>query len=314
MLPRLAYRFYRLRRLLVVALIPPLLVWAGIFVLQGPVAYALLPIPLVLIPAHLARYPNAFTETLALSLTLCVVLGLAGTIGPDVGLGGLAIRILGLGVLGLVILMALFGPLSIALMAGPQRSFIARARQHSTLDPATLRARITHYPGRADDSVTCGPLDADRMFEITLHHSVSDWWEPDDVPKELAKEVAAAVDAPHDAPFEIKLSGCIIDQTEAEHHLVTVDTSTGETSATRFVFAPTPQGTTVTLEEHSSPMPLGLRFGYWLQDYLADYLLDEVDRAEGRKSHTNRFAGQRQFVVDLAMVIAGWAGPDEKAL
>lgn len=290
MLHVMSYRLFRLRRLVAAGLTPPLLVWLLVYAAKGPVAMALLPLALLPVPAHVLRYPNAWMETLALSFTVASLLGLAATIGPDVSLFGLAFRLLGLAVLGLVCLAVLSLGIMALLGLGRARSFTTRSRRFSRLDPESLRSRITLFPGRSDPKVTCGPANADGMFDITLHHLLPGSFEE-------------GTDS--EAPFDIKLMGLIVDQSDTHHDLISIDPDTQDTTATRFHFEPTEGGTYVTLEERAVPLPFGYRAGYWLQDYLADYLTDEIERAEERTPVANRFASQEHLIFELAGAVFG---------
>ncbi len=87
--------------------------------------------------------------------------------------------------------------------------------------------------------------------------------------------------------------------TPERHEVVAHDGD--EVSVSCHEFAPTRGGgSRVVLSERSGQMPLGVRVGFWLQDYLADHLTDEIDRAEGRAARANRDQKHAQLVVDIA--------------
>ncbi|MBY4895193.1 hypothetical protein KUL25_20720 [Rhodobacteraceae bacterium N5(2021)] len=102
----LLYRLFRLRRLICVAILLPMLSVAIVYLLKGPVALALAPIAVLVPVAHVLWYPNARMETLPVSISLSFVLILGGMIGPDVGLVGLALRLAGIAVLGGLLVLA----------------------------------------------------------------------------------------------------------------------------------------------------------------------------------------------------------------
>ncbi|MEL6167967.1 MAG: hypothetical protein AAFR35_04705 [Pseudomonadota bacterium] len=296
------YRFYRLRRLLVAVVVPPALVVLIIAALKGPAAFALLPLALGIPVWHAVRYPTSWLESVAISVTLAIVLAISGTIGPDVGLIGLMLRLVGLGILAFGLFLGLSLVLSDLLVRGPEQEITARATRRSSLDPETLKARITLYPGRADDMVICGSPDGDGMFPITLKHRMSVLSDEDTtLDAAYADDPTVTVGGPEDpGMFDINLFGVVITSDATTHEVMSIEDGGDVPSVTRYLFKPLKRGTRVTIEERGAPMSLGMRIGFWLQDYIADYLTDEVDRAEGREKRANRFQVQDQFLVDLA--------------
>ena len=302
------YRLYRLRRLLVVAAVPPLLVWLVIFALKGPAAWALLPFALLPTTLHVLRYPNIWNETMAVSVTTVVVLALAGTISANVGIAGLALRVAGLGLLAFLVFMVAVAVLPFKLMGGPEskRTYSARATSH--LDVPTLKERITYYPGRKDERVECGPEREDGVFEITLKHRMvafdcgmgqisAEDLEDDE---ELQDFVLPEPDENGEIPFDITMYAVVLQSTEDCHDVVFIEEGSKETTTTRHRFRAGRKGTHVELTETGAPMSTGMHFGFWVQDYMADHLTDEIARAEGRDSPANRFQSQGQLVVDIA--------------
>ena len=277
----LIYRLYRLRRLIFVTVALPVAVVAGLWALKGTAALAFLPLAVLGPLFHVLKYPKAAAESVAVSLTLTLLLALAGTIGPDVALAGLALRILGLGVLGVVLFLSLSMGLSAAMFAGPEKEFTARAHRKSRLDPQALKERITLYPGREDDRVVCGPARSDGVFPITMKHSMPDLSEAG------MEEV------------EVSLFGLILTDLPEQHEVISIPEEGEETSTTQYSFIEQRKGTRVEIAERSLPVPLGIRVGYWLEDYMADYLTDEVDRAEGREMRANRFQPHHQLMIDF---------------
>jgi hypothetical protein len=298
-----AYRIYRLRRLIVVAVALPVLVVAAIAVFKGPAAFVLLAIAVGAPVAHVLRYPTAWIETLAVSLALAALLALAGTIGPELGLGGLALRLAGLGAVGVVLLLACAAAVPMFLLCGAEIPVSARARRRSRLDPQTLKSAITLYPGRADGRVTCSEADEDGAFAVSIRY-------------EVPRPCAGAPDA-----AEIRLFAQVLSSSPGHHEVMSVeDDGVREAEAcapedepgagpeqaepaitvTRHTFTPLRRGTRVEMAEHGATMSRGLALGYWLQDYMADHLTDEIDRAEGRAPRANRAAPPEQLMFDLA--------------
>ncbi len=306
---RVAYRLYRLRRLIVFAAIPPLLVWLAIFALKGPAAWALLPLAVLPTTLHVVRYPSVWFETMAVSVTTVVVLGLAGTISGDVGPVGLVFRTLGLAVVAFLVFMVAVSVLPGWLSGGPESVRSYRVRRWSRLDAATLKDRITLYPGRNDERAECGPAREDGIFEVTLKNRLAydDYWpdlptvdDPEDEDEDGAAFEKVTPDADGTIPFDITLYGIVLESTPERHDVVFVEDGVAQTSTTRHRFRKGRRGTRVELLERGTPMSRGNQLGFWLQDYAADGLFDDVCRAEGRARIAIRADAHRQLVMDIA--------------
>ena len=298
----LMYRLFRLRRLYLAAMILPALAVVLVSLFKGPIAFVFLIFAILLPLLHVIRYPNACTETLAVSATLTLLIGVAGTIGPDVGLLGLALRILGLAVLGFIGFFASSTLIPFALDLGPAKPVFAKARRSSALAAAELRKAITLYPGRIDDRVECGAADEKGVFPITLKHQAPSLEFLDDPESEVVEE-----------DFHIELFGVVLSSTDDSHEVVCMQDESEDTTTTKYTFVSRKNGTTVEIAEYGAPMSPGYAFCFWLQDYIADYLTDEVDRAEGHASRANRFHSQDQLLFDLARLFVGKPGGTEPA-
>lgn len=298
----LIYRLYRLRRLYLAAMVLPVLTVVLISLFKGPIAFVFLPFAILLPVLHALRYPTAGTETLAVSATLTLLVGVAGTIGPDLGIVGLAFRVLGLGVLGLIGFLAFSTLIPFALDVGPAKPLFAKARRHSSLTPDAVRKAITLYPGRIDDRVECGAADENGVFPITLKHKAPSLDFLEDPESEDVEEA-----------FHIELFGVVLSSSDESHEVVCMQDESEDTTTTKYTFTPTKKGTTVEIAEYGVPMSAGYAFCFWLQDYIADYLTDEVDRAEGRPPRANRFQSQDQLVFDIARLFVRKPGGTEPA-
>lgn len=308
----LFYRLYRLRRLIVVAMLLPLAVVGLIALFKGGAAMALIPFAVLVPLAHILRYPTSWMETIAVSLTLSCLLALAGFIGPDVGVVGLAFRILGLAALGFILFMVFVNVVSGFTGLGAERPMTIRTSRRSSLDAATLKERITLYPGRTDDKVICGEAGEDGVFEVTYKHQmpgIAEFvpnFEIEMTDEELAEvgmtraELDEMNESQASGNFDVVFKAIVVTSSADSHEVIAIQPETEETTATRYIFEAKKRGTVVTMEERAPPLAGGMRFGFWLQDYMADYLTDEIDRAEGRPQRANRFVEQGQLIVDIA--------------
>ncbi|MEM6636127.1 MAG: hypothetical protein AAF667_09570 [Pseudomonadota bacterium] len=287
------YRLFRLRRLIVFSVAIPILVVGLIAFFKGQAAMALVPLAVVPPLLHALRYPTAWMETVTVSVCMAVLLAFAGTIGADVGLLGLALRLVGLGILGAVLFIVLSLQILNLVSLGVARPFTARAVRRSSLTPEALRAAITLYPGREDDKVTCGPAAEDGLFPIRIRHSVP------------------ALEGDGIEDFDVDIFGIVLSETDETFELMSIPDGGEDTSLTQYRFTPVKGGTRVELAERGVPMTAGYQLGFWLQDYMADYLTDEIDRAEGRHVRANRFQIQDQLLTDVTRhFFGGLQGPD----
>lgn len=314
----LAYRLFRLRRLIAAAILLPALVVLLIAAAKGAAAFWLLPLAVGLPLAHALRYPTAWLETASVSLVVAALLALAGTIGPDVGLLGLALRIAGLGVLGFVLFMVAVATVPMILGLGEAKPVTAHARRWTKLSPQEAKARITLYPGRRDEKVTCGPRDEEGMFEIVIHHRMADCTEGGDHAFDVHlyatvletgpyhHEIMSIEAQPEPEDIADRLEAldpetrASIEEAIAEARAQAEAAPERSVSVSRHQFTPARGGTLVEVAERGVAMTAGMRLGFWLQDYFADHLTDELDRAEGRPPRANRFEGQSQMIVDIA--------------
>ncbi len=321
------YRLYRLRRLILVSAVPTLLAVLVVAAFKGPSALALLPIALGVPLAHLLRYPTAWTETIIVSLVTMAVLLLAGTIGAEVGLPGLALRIAGLALFGVVLFFVLTSRLSEALVAGPTVEHTSRARRWSSLPTDQLKAAITIYPGREDARVTCSAADEDGAFAVTIRQPMESLCgeEGETLDIEMFAQVLTSTEDVHEvmcveastaqedleAMFEeagAELEDELRDAIEA--YQAEAEDTPPAVCVSRHSFMPAKRGGTyVDVAETGAALTRGMRFGFWAQDYFADHLTDEVDRAEGRPPRSNRSTTQSQLIVDIAKLLMGRQTP-----
>lgn len=276
------YRLYRLRRLIALACLIPLSVVALAALVKGHAALALVPLAVLPPLVHALVFPKAWTETIAVSLTVAILVALAATIGSEVGPSGLALRILGLAALWALLFCLLTSQVQYLNKWGPPRSMVISASRWSYLDAESLKRAITLRPGRSDGFVTCGEANADGLFEIRFHHRMG-------VPTTDGVIASDAV-----------MHALVVTDTPEQFELLGIPEGTNDQGCTCWDFRSCQGGTMVTLSEYSFPMSGGLRLGFWLTDYMADYLTDEVDRAEGRPNRANRFQVYDHLIVAIA--------------
>ncbi len=297
----LLYRLYRLRRTLVFGIAPTVaLVWA--LSASSGQNYPYLAILAVLIPsAHVLRYPNNWTETLTVSLVTAICLALATTISPDLTFVSHAIRIFWLVFLWFVMFFILISPITELALRGATSDDPSHTVGHSRLPADTLRKTLTYYPGRSDDKVICGEADAEGRFPVTIRLTFAPPTFQDDPIPEMAD-----MGISQEGVMEC-YGHAVIHSTGPDHHNVFYYDEDGNVTASSYTFEDLGKnGTRITLQEAGTPMTAGDRFGMWVSDYLADYLTDCIDRAEGRAPRANRAFPHKQLVVELANILVPW--------
>jgi hypothetical protein len=280
----LIYRLYRLRRLIVAAVLPPLLVVLVIATVKPALALVLLPVAILGPLANVVFYPRVTGENLTVSLALALCLALVATIGPDIGIFGIILRLLGLVVLFALVLTLLSGRISGWLSGGEAQSIVVRAKARSKLAAEELRAGLCYFPGRSDPAVQCGPLDQKRQFAVV---------------KKLLMPIGSAKFA--GATMDIELTAAIVEQTPTSHE-VSVRLQDAEPddpwNTMRHEFEPLRRGTKVTYQE-TAIVSSREAWSMWLLDYHADYLAADIERAEGRSPRANYSFNTRLLLVDL---------------
>ena len=303
----LVYRMIRLWKVAVLGIVAPVLtVWAAsnYHNMDFPFLLALA----VLIPTiHALWYPGMWTETLTVSAILSFCLFLAAMMEPDLTTGAVLVRVFWLCVLALILFVVLVSPIAFIAMAGPTRVMTARATDRSPLDAETLRTAITLYPGKSDTMAICGPADDAGRFPVTLIMQ-----EVDAVKYEVLDCEAPEAAESHSQPDDDD-PGCtfhaVVNASGPESHEIFTYFSPDEIGVQRHLFKDLgAKGTEVTVEETGHHLTLGMKFGFWLTDYMADYLTHVLDMAEGRSPRANRAFPQKQLVIDAANLILPWLG------
>lgn len=296
---RLIYRVHRLRRLVVATSVAPVVLafvaFGGSDALGGLLLVVLALAPL----AHALIYPNAWMETVVVSLTVTSVLAFAAFFLTD---PALEIGVFGWAALGAFGVFQFLVGMSIVpklLLRGPRLLRENGATGWSLLDADALRRVITVYPGRNDCVATCGEVDDKGRFAVTLHmqHITAS----DDKPIDLgADNVRAEFGEAGDVALEMDLLAEIARSDESVHEVVFGSEEEAKPTVSRHTFETENGGTRVTVSEYGTTLAPGLVAGMFLQDYMADYLTSEIDRAEGRPARANRAEPVNQLVVDIA--------------
>lgn len=274
------YRVHRLRRLIILAALPPMIVVLLIWLFAPGLAWALLPFAVLCPMAHAVFYPNMQDETLAVSLTLTVVFALIGLIAPSIGWISAFFGLIAL--LFVAFLMFMFFSLYpvLSFIRGDRETPVLKARAKSKLPLEDLRKAITFYPGRHDRFVDCGAPNSDGAFPVQMR-------------------VFAPSGSDEDTT-EVELEAVITEQGPDVHEIESGVAGEDDFSIVRHEFKERRKGTLVIMEERPMVLPKSQYFGMWLTDYMADYLTAEIERAEESPPRANRSFPPKMMIGDIA--------------
>ena len=313
MLALLNYRLYRLRRLLVICVLPTL---AALYWVAGDVAnpelYAFAFVSFLPF-LHALIYPSMWYETLSLSIGCVATILLAPLLSYDQTMTERWLWLALLMCFGLLTFCAVLWITSKVLMAGPSVRLTLRTSAVSSLDPASLKAGITMYPGRNDVRMSCGPADDSGLFAATVHTQKLAP-SPVDVELEAAPGTAWVESESGEVHADMTFRCKIETSTSKEHHVILHMGDDPNPGILVHRFEEVPGGTRVEMIEHPQGVPFLLPIGMWLEDFFADYLFSEIERVEGRAPVSNRSRTVRQLSVDLAWLMKPFLWSDPNSL
>lgn len=313
------YRLWRLRRLIAVSSMIPILVMAvysGWKIATGSapvVAFAPFAILTVaMMAAHAVLFPQGRSETLALSLTLSVLVLASPLAGTSV-LGWALLLLVALALIMLLQTRILFWE-----MSSPSRRVAFKASVHTQTDLSTARRTFSLQPDSQNARFTCGSVDKDGVFEVHMVPSAMPDFLEDALP---SLDVDPADEAADEEAFEEFVTGMLSELPEDERAeieracqnrndpsfwavnlrdtpqevetLILVRNDDGrlvEASRTIYRFVPKRTGFRVTEYEVNPDYPIGSSLGIWLTDFQADGMILSRDEAEGRDTLALRAA------------------------
>ncbi|MGR3435899.1 MAG: hypothetical protein ACU0CO_13585 [Shimia sp.] len=284
------YRLWRLHRRIALeaAIVAIFLLVLAVFVGRDALFFA--PLAVIAPVAHALAYPHAWEEGLVVAtLTGAGALMLA-SIGADVGLAGLVVRLVV--VAGLLLALFCAASLRIDLLhGGPEREVRARARAVTLMDAETLRHGICHRPGHVFGRISCGEADPEGWFPIALAARMSSTTLLGEETVETVLDARLVEDLPTRVTVETRLHG-------------SDDLPIRETRSFRPLSVGPLAATLVTVEEEVDRMPFGLALGLWLTRPGADALTEALDAAEGVAMRANGYALRNSAMSDLGAWVA----------
>lgn len=312
----IAYRLFRLRRLIVIlAFLPmPAIAFAGALgVTTGLGHWALW---LVALLACAVRFPHAWVDMTGFALAFSAVL-LAAPLGALIGLGfvfGHMLGALGLFFGGMMLTNRLF-----LLEARPFPMKTLRYRARLRLPAGDLRAATFLRPDAKVGFYRCGPADDEGVFEVVPE----DLTPPDPFARRLndytdvievklddpgaEAEARPATQPDHDAaaedhPFEMRFAACVMREEDWEQELLFMvsDDEAAEPVALRQAIRPKKRGALYEKSETNEALGWITGAGFWLNDVQGDYLTAAIDTQTGSVPKAIRTAPQGSPLSALA--------------
>jgi hypothetical protein len=296
-----AYRLWHLRRFWQLCLIPPMLgilcailYPSNISGLATPTGAALgLGLWAVGSATYLIFWPRLPLEVFALSLSLAAIFAIVPAIAvTDPGLMPWVALVLP--VLALAMVIAAARVLNWMLFIGPGvgRHFTAHAE--SCLAPEEVIAALRLRGGLSGPMLQTGPMASDGQFTLCLP-----------APPELQPILHSSLPPDRHLHGSWECFARIIDESP-RHQLQAIIPKAEPHKETRILLRAEPSnaGSTVSMDEFETDLPLGCAILFRLIGLHEDYLRARVDRAEGRPSPAIRFAALNSPLLMLARWMA----------
>ena len=295
-LHQIVYRVMRLRRLVAVAVMVPMLALIAMSLLSPaalPADLATMAVAGIaaLVIGHVVLFPNVTLETLALSiaatLLVCAMPAImaaaawapaAQQTGALVILIGFAFALAGFLVLLLENLMAWM------FYAGPAIKRVMTARIDLPCSPQVAFQQFTLRPDTRRGRILTGPADDNGFFDVAVAHAAAEAMHPDH----------AAV---------VRVDAKVLESSPARHDVMLL-TAEGAVTVTSQSFAATPEGCTVEVRDMPGDFTLGMYAIYWLTDQQADNLTEMSDPITGQTPRANGIAHQTSLMAVAGAVLS----------
>jgi len=299
------YRLYRLRRLVIVAMLIPmpfiaLAIWTGV-----SVGWWLAAVWIAFVLIHSVRFPNAWIDQLAMSIGLAILLILAPAFG-FIGLGPIIGYPLAM-IAWFVIWMSLIGQIT-RLDGVPFRREKFVLRRRSKLSPAEMRAAFFLRPNAQVGFHLCHEADENGVFMVepqgisTIGFQLGDDFATDQTDDQSDSECAALS---QDFTPDFNFFATILESDETHQETVVLTNATddeSEANVTSMIETITPakNGAIYEKREYYDKFTLLAGLGFWLQDYNADHFTATIDHVSGKPARALRSAPKDSLLTLLA--------------
>jgi len=303
---QMIYRIVRLRRLLVVAAVGPVLALGVALlmdpaVLSGQAALLWAVVVAVLLVSHVVMFPNVPLETLSVSLALTTLVllvpqirALSGLLPPQYTDAALALfAALAVFIAGAMMLISriLFAML---LLVGPAVRLRLRAVIAVPCTPDVARTQFSLHPSALRGRVLTGEAGDDGFFDVAVvapHLSDPEFPAQPMVVRVAAKSLVADPDA----------------------HETMLVSQTGAVTVTTESFTPSPKGCRVEVTEMPGDFTAAMHALFWLTDQQRDNLIEIADRIAGTPPRTNGVAHGVSFLAVAGVVLSPEAPNRDRA-
>ena len=302
-LPDIAYRLWRLKRLIAVATVLPLVFFAAMAFIglgtigTGPWGLAAPAAAVVLIvAAHAVIFPNSNQETLAISLTLAILALVAPLISGSL-FGWFLFAIFALWMIWSGQQRILFWQSSTSTHSP---TFTARVRTTTPLEKA--RYWFPLRPGLKRGHFRCGEAGPDGSFPVWYDTGSADWLSAFGLDEGMPREMTEELEQDMPPSFYARIAK---DAPDYQKTLLLQGESMDDDAVMSVVehwFKPRGEGCVVTESDSATSFPRGQSLGIWLADFAVDGLILNRDLLEGRE--TKAIRGTHHM--SLLGLLSGW--------
>ncbi len=277
------YRITRLRRVIVLAVVLPVLVMLGLSLLDpavlSPQSATLASLAVAtLVIGHVVLFPNVTLETISLSVSLTLLVVAMPAIkavahwAPAEHVAAALVILVAFAVAATGVMMAILQILLGALVyAGPVVRLRLRSQLEVGCSVAVALRQCALKPQTRRGRVLTGEADENGFFDVAV-----------------ASPIAADPENP-DQPFVVKVDAKVLASTPDRHDAMIVMRN-GTVTVTSLTCVPTDKGCRIEIADLPGDFTLGMHVMFWLTDQQADNLTEMTDVILGHDARANGLA------------------------
>lgn len=277
------YRITRLRRVIILAVLMPVIVMLGLSVFDpavlSPQSATLASLAVAtLVVGHVVLFPNVTLETISLSVSLTVLVVAMPVIkaiahwAPAEHVAAALVILIAFAVAATGVMMAILHILLGALVyAGPAVRLRLRAGLDIGCSVAVALRQCALQPQIRRGRVLTGEADDNGFFDVAV-----------------ASPMAADPENP-DRPLVVRVDAKVLASTPARHDVMLV-LRNGTVTVTSLTCVPTDRGCRIEVSDLPGDFTLGMHAMFWLTDQQADTLTEMTDIILGHDARANGLA------------------------
>ncbi|MEJ8560988.1 hypothetical protein QTO30_06965 [Yoonia sp. GPGPB17] len=280
---QIVYRVMRLRRLIALAVMVPVVVMLGVALIDpsvlSPERATLASVAVaLLVVGHVVLFPNVTLETISLSLSVTAlvvampVIKIVAGWAPAEHQSAALVLLVTFSVAATGFLMAVLQIVLNALAySGPLLGLRLKTRAELPCSPTVARRQCALQPQTRRGRVLTGDADENGFFNVAVaSHHVEDPENPGQ-------------------PLVVKVDAKVLNTTDVQHDVMIV-LPNGSVTVTSQRFVPTPQGCRVEVTDMPGDFTVGMHALFWLTDQQADNLTEVSDVILGEDARANGLA------------------------